>query len=171
MAENNEKKSRVAGKSKNASTRFANAITNLRRNPRNRLLQRHVYMVGKYELTPVQVDILEAVVANPEQKMAELAQALGVNASTASRTTLPLVELGLIERKNDLKDRRVITMSPTPNGIQQAKTIHDSREKIMRSVQSHFTKEEINLFADLMEKYIKSIDIEGEKILNKIKFS
>ena len=55
--------------------------------------------LGDHELTPVQVDILETIVANPGQRMNELAQALGVDASTVSRTTMPLVELGHLRRR------------------------------------------------------------------------
>ena len=48
-----------------AGERVGQAIINLRRNPYNRAIQRHIYLVGDYELTPVQVDILETIVANP----------------------------------------------------------------------------------------------------------
>ncbi|WP_170304715.1 MarR family winged helix-turn-helix transcriptional regulator [Croceicoccus estronivorus] len=166
MTEKGGEKSLAAEKADDASARFARAVIDLRRNPRNRALQRYVYLVGEYELTPVQVDILEAVIANPGQKMTELAQVLGVNASTASRTTLPLVELGLIERRNEKKDRRVVTMSPTPSGLKQAKKINESRNVLMKNVLIHFTEDELIHFADLMEKYISFINIEGEKIEN-----
>lgn len=149
-----------------AAQRIGKAIVDLRRNPHNRAIQRKIYMVGDHELTPVQVDILETIVANPGQQMNELAQALGVNASTVSRTIMPLVDLGLIERRSGEKDRRQTQLLATQTGLRQAETIARSRHRMMQAVQGHFSAERLELFADLLEQYIEAVSAEGIALLN-----
>ncbi|MCP1470277.1 DNA-binding MarR family transcriptional regulator [Sphingobium sp. OAS761] len=151
----------VTGKPTTAAARIAKAIVDLRRNPYNRAIQRSIYSVGDHELTPVQVDILETVMADPGQRMNELAQALGVNASTVSRTILPLVELGLIARQTGENDRRHTRLFPTEAGQRQAATIADARRAMMHAVQGHFAPQDLERFADLLEHYVAAITAEG----------
>lgn len=144
-----------------AGQRVGQAIMNLRRSRHNRALQRRLYLFGDRELTPVQVDILETVVASPALRMNELAQALGVDASTASRTLAPLVDFGLVERRHDPRDRRTTIVAPTPAGLEQAARIREGRLALMRSVHGRFTPGRLSLFADLLEEYIAAVNAEG----------
>lgn len=161
----NEDEERVISKPSSAAERVGRAVISLRRNPQARAIQRKLYLVGDYELTPVQVDILETVVARPGQQMNELAQALGVDASTVSRTTLPLIELGLLERRRGERDRRQTQLLPTAAGLKQAETITRSRQKMMRAVQGHFQPERLALFADMFEEYVAAVTTEGAAML------
>ncbi len=156
----------VFGESPQSVTeRVAQMIMSLRRNRHNRAIQRHIYLVGDHELTPVQVDILETVVDQPGQRMTELARNLGVDASTLSRTIRPLIKLCLIERCQDEKDKRLTILNPTPEGLEQARMITRSRRAMMLAVQSHMPDERLALFAGLLEEYIAAVDIEGGKLL------
>lgn len=147
-----------------ASERVAQGIINLRRNPYNRVIQRHIYMVGDHELTPVQVGILETVVNMPGQRMIALAQNLGVDASTVSRTVIPLIELGLIEREYDARDKRVTILNPTEKGLRQAGLLAQSRGKVMLAVQSHMAPERLDIFADLLDEYAVGLNAEGARL-------
>lgn len=140
--------------------RVSRAIIELRRSPQNRAIQRRIYLVGDYELTPVQVDILETVVDRPMASMNELASALGVVASTVSRTTLPLVDLGLIERRADPDDRRVTVLAATAEGLKQARRIRESRRSTMRSVLGRLAPEKVEKLADLLEEYLAALTAE-----------
>jgi DNA-binding MarR family transcriptional regulator len=144
-----------------AGERVSRAIIELRRNPQNRAIQRRIYVVGDYELTPVQVDILETVVDRPMTSMNELAQALGVVASTVSRTIVPLIDLGLIERRNDAGDRRLIVLAPTTAGLKQSRRIRESRSSTMRAVLGRFPPERVGMLADLLEEYLSAVTAEG----------
>jgi len=155
--------------SKSAMERVADDLIALRRNPHNRAIHRYVYQVGDHELTPVQVDILETVVDNPRQRMNELAHALGVDASTVSRTTLPLVELGLIERRQDSGDKRLTIVIPTEKGLAQARVIAQSRREMMYAVQRHISPEKLELFADLVKDYLNAVNTEGARVLQELK--
>ena len=148
-----------------AAQRIGKALIDLRRNPQNRAIQCKIYSVGDHELTPVQVDILEVVVARPGQRMNELARTLGVDASTVSRTVVPLLNLQLIERRPGEQDRRMMRLFPTSAGLRQAQTRVDSREAMMREVQSHFTPERMEMFAELLEEYIAAVSTAGRALL------
>ena len=145
-----------------AGERISEAIVVLRRNRYNRGMQRKVYSVGNFELTPVQVDILETVVATGELPMKDVAQALGVDASTSSRTTAPLVELGLIERRPDARDRRLTIIAPTAAGLAQAEHIRQSRLGLMRLIMARLAPDQVIQLADLLEHYIAALTAEGE---------
>lgn len=149
-----------------SAARIGRAIIDLRRNPYNRAIQRLLYSVGDHELTPVQVDILETIVAKPGQRMNELAHSLGVDASTVSRTILPLVALKLVERRTGEDDRRHTRLFPTEAGEKQAATIAQARFSMMGVIQSHFAPDRLKLFADLLEDYISALTIEGIAMLN-----
>ena len=155
----------VGKRPSDAAERVGKAIIELRRNPYNRAIQRRIYLVGDHELTPVQVDILETVVANAGQWMNELAQALGVDASTVSRTIMPLINLGLVERQPDERDRRLTRLFPTEAGLRQAGQIAEARRAMMCAVQSHFAPDRLELFAGLLEDYIRAVTAEGIAML------
>lgn len=144
--------------------RISQLILEWNRNPYNRAIQRRLYSVGDFELTPVQVHILEAVVARPGQRMNALAQALGVDASTVSRTIRPLLDLGLIERRPGETDRREACLAPTAAGQRQAQAIAAVRRDITIAVQRHLAPERLALFADLFEEYLNAAIIEGRRV-------
>ena len=142
--------------------RFVGAIRELRRNRLNRALQREIYTVGAIELTPVQVDILETVIVRPAMRMNEIAAALNVDTSTASRTLAPLVDLGLIERRNDPMDRRLIMIEPTASGRDHAERIALGRRELMRSVFHRMDPGKIRLLVGLLEDYIGAVEAEAQ---------
>jgi DNA-binding MarR family transcriptional regulator len=97
--------------------------------------------------------------------MNELAQALGVDASTVSRTIRPLIDLALIERRAGASDRREACLVPTTAGLRQAEAIAEERRTMTEAVHQHLTPEQLALFADLFEDYMRAIAIEGRRIV------
>lgn len=149
-----------------AGDRVARAIVQLRRSPYNRAIQRRVYSVGDHELTPVQVDILEAVIGYPGARMNDLAGTLAVDASTLSRTIGPLVSLGFIERRPDRNDGRFTRVFPTDIGVEQGTLIDQSRRELMKAVHSHVSQDRLEIFADLLEEYLAAVTEVGSALLD-----
>ena len=156
---------RVTDDPPSPAERVSRAILDWGRSPHNRVIQRKLYSVGDFELTAVQVHILETVVARPGQRMNELAQTLGVDASTVSRTIRPLLDLALIERRAGESDRREACLMPTDAGNRQAAAIATARRDMAQAVQGHLAPERLALFADLFEEYLEAIAIEGRRVL------
>src|SRR5688500_18103731 len=67
-------------------------------------------------LTMPQVKLMVLLVERDEQTLGELAQQLDVSPATVTGLTDRLSKQGLIERRPDTKDRRVIRAALTPDG-------------------------------------------------------
>src|SRR5437879_6515617 len=72
--------------------RLIEATQRYLRSERRQRIQADIYTVAGTELTLPQVDALEAIAGIGEMRMHELAAKLGVDPSTATRPTAPLVE-------------------------------------------------------------------------------
>ena len=127
------------------------------RNGRRLRLQHDLYTVDGVELTFPQVDALEAVSVH-DIRMHELADRLHLDPSTVTRTTAPLVDLGLLERQADPTDRRYVIVRCTPSGRIAAGRIVENRRQLMRDVLESMLPERRLLFAELLEEYLDLID-------------
>ncbi|WP_069999677.1 MarR family winged helix-turn-helix transcriptional regulator [Cellulosilyticum sp. I15G10I2] len=67
-------------------------------------------------ITLAQCQILTALENKKEVCIAQLAEALGVDSSTLSRTTNRMVEAGLIDRIANSSDRRYVSLTLTSQG-------------------------------------------------------
>src|SRR4051812_33934163 len=76
-------------------------------------LERSVYSVGELQVTSAQAEALEVLVSRGHWRMHEVAEKLGVDQSTATRTVGPLVERGLLDRTTDPLDGRYVVVGLT----------------------------------------------------------
>jgi DNA-binding MarR family transcriptional regulator len=137
--------------------RFIAATQELRRSHRRVGIQRDLYSVGDRELTPAQVDALEVLCQRDEWRMREIAEALDVDRSTATRSVAPLVDLGLATRRTDARDRRNVILAPTSEGRAAAAHIVEERRRLMRVVLSRMAPERRVLLTELMEEYVAAL--------------
>jgi DNA-binding MarR family transcriptional regulator len=90
--------------------------------------------------------------------MGDLAAALRVDASTATRTVARLADAGLVERQEGTVDRRVVEIVPTDEGralqAQMVRTATDTLGDILAA----FQPKEAEALATLMERLVKSLD-------------
>jgi DNA-binding MarR family transcriptional regulator len=68
------------------------------------------------DLSPVQLRALTALQESPGTNLNDLASAMGVTVSTASRLVDRLVAAGLVDRKPSPQTRREISLALTPSG-------------------------------------------------------
>lgn len=88
------------------------------------LLQRAVRQLGLLErrevsccgITLAQCHALQEVAASPGLSVGDLAERLGVEASTASRAAEALVRMGAVARTPAPGNRRAVALTPTPHG-------------------------------------------------------
>lgn len=79
----------------------------------HRLMASHAPELNAIDLTMSQTKGLYIVLAAGQLRMSELAARLGVTSSTATGQVDRLVELGLLERREDPADRRQVVVTPT----------------------------------------------------------
>jgi DNA-binding MarR family transcriptional regulator len=138
--------------------RFIDAYRELRRSSRRERMQRDLYLVGDRELTPVQVDALEALCLRDRWRMGEIAKELRIDPSTASRTLAPLVDLGLAARATDPADRRPVFVTATALGRTTSERIAEGRRTLMRAVLSLMAPERRVLLTELLEEYVHALE-------------
>jgi DNA-binding MarR family transcriptional regulator len=112
---------------------------------------------GGPALDVAQGDALDAILELGPVRMGELAQALRVDASTATRTVARLADAGLVERQEGA-DRRVVEIVATEAGrrlqAEMVRTATDALTQILRA----FRPDEAETLATLMERLVASLD-------------
>ena len=78
-------------------------------------------------LTPTRVTVLLDVVRRERARLADVANAEGINPTMLSRVIADLVETGLVERASDEQDRRTVWVKPTPAGRRLAERMRRER--------------------------------------------
>ena len=137
--------------------RLIEATRRFSRSTRRQRLQAELYTVDGRELGLAQVDALEAV-ARGDTRMHELAAHLGLDPSTVTRTTAPLVDLGLLERFTDPANRRYVVLRCTSAGRRVATRLGTGRLVLMRAVLAPMDPARRLLFAELLDEYIDHIE-------------
>ena len=88
----------------------------------------------------------------------QLGQSMGMEATSLSRSLNKLEDAGVTERKPDTKDKRKSVIHLTPLGMDwrdvAKKVVIEFNEEIL----SHFTKEEMDTFFNILKKINKIID-------------
>lgn len=127
------------------------------RSGRRQRLQHDLYTVDGVELSLPQIDALEVVSARG-MRMHELAERLHIDPSTATRTTAPLVDLGLVGREPDPTNRRYVIVRCTSTGRKAAARIAADRRRLMRDVLRPMAPDRRLQFAELLEEYLDLMD-------------
>lgn len=78
-----------------------------------------------------QLGCLAAVKASPGMRMTQLAQTLGVRQATASNLADVLERRGLLERRRDTKDQRVVQLHLTPQGLAKVEALPEPASGVL----------------------------------------
>jgi DNA-binding MarR family transcriptional regulator len=140
------------------ATRIGVAWKELRRGAAMSALRDRLFGAGADALEPGQVDTLELLVAREAWRMSELADALRVDPSTATRAVQRLVKAGLAGRTANRADGRVVMVAPTAAGRARHQAIVDLRRTTLSSMLAAFNPEERQQFADYMDRFVGALD-------------
>lgn len=123
--------------------------------------------LGKLMTTSGRVSRAELILLNcaleHEQKygenitVAQTARELGVPMSSVSRLLRALTEKELIERYNDLADRRTVHIKVTENGRNELKNVIRNIFSILDRAMLDFSDEEISTMIDLRRRFNDSL--------------
>ncbi len=81
-----------------------------------RLLRRHAHPTRRSEMTPEQVWLLRELGRHGAMRVADLANALGISPSSATVACQRLERVGLVTRRRQDVDERVVLVDLTPEG-------------------------------------------------------
>jgi DNA-binding MarR family transcriptional regulator len=122
------------------------------------------YGTGDDALEVGQVDTLDLLAAEPSWRMTDLADALRVDPSTATRAVQRLVRAGLAERGPSDDDGRVVMVSATAAGRARHEAIAQRRRKALEAMLGEFDESERRELADLLERFVVALDHLAEEI-------
>ena len=139
--------------------RIAFAWRELRRGASTSAVRDYFYGAADDALEAGQVDTLDLLVRRPDGwRMSELAEALRVDPSTATRAVQRLVNDGLAERRPCIDDGRVVLVHASPDGARRYRAVAKRRAAAMRVLLSAFDARERALLADLLERFVGALD-------------
>jgi DNA-binding MarR family transcriptional regulator len=138
--------------------RIGAAWKELRRGAAMSALRDQLFGAGDDALEPGQFDTLEALAQRPVWRMSDLAEALRVDPSTATRAVQRLLRTGLAERQRFREDGRVVLVAATDVGRRRYDAIARCRRAFMASVLEGFDAEERRQFAHLLERLVAAVD-------------
>jgi DNA-binding MarR family transcriptional regulator len=114
--------------------------------------------VGAEPLDVALGDALDAIIEHEPIRMGDLAEALRVDASTATRTVARLTAAGLAARVECADDRRVVQVKATPAGRRRQAAMVRSATQALDEIAGVFDEDERAQLAELMERLVSSLD-------------
>ena len=137
---------------------IGNAWRDLRRGAAASSLRSKLFGEGESALDPGRVDTLDLLVEREFWRMGDLAEALRVDPSTATRAIQRLEKLELAERTTLASDGRVVTVAVTSAGRARHNIITERRLKVMIKILSDFAPEDQAKLAQLLTQFVTSVD-------------
>jgi DNA-binding MarR family transcriptional regulator len=138
--------------------RIGAAWRNLRRGASNAVLRDYFYGGEPEPLDSGQMDTLDILVQRSSWRMSDLAEALHVDPSTATRAVQRLLKPGLAERSTDSDDGRVVMVQATEAGRALHQRVDQRRAYVIAALMGAFTDEERTDLADLMTRFVNELD-------------
>lgn len=138
--------------------RVGRAWREVRRGASMGRLIEHFFGVGEDALEIGQMDTLDLLVQQPEWRMGDLAEALRVDPSTATRAVQRLEKFGLAQRCTGTSDKRVVMVSASASGRARHAEAAARREELLQHIMSAYEPVEFEQLATLMERFVRSLD-------------
>jgi DNA-binding MarR family transcriptional regulator len=142
-------------------TRVGVAWRQLRRGGSMLELRQMMYGGGGRGGEPLDValgDALDVILELGPVRMGELAAALRVDASTATRTVARLADAGLVRRVERKDDRRVVEIVATALGRRRQAAMVESAGAALERILAVFEPDERRRLGELMERLVQSLD-------------
>ena len=105
------------------------------------------------DLHPMTYVILTHLAANGPMRGADLSDAFGMDKGGVSRQVQTLVDLGLVERRPDVEDRRAILLDATDEGRARLAAVSRSRSDRFDERLSDWSDDQLSAFAAQLAAY------------------
>ena len=138
--------------------RVGRAWRELRRGASMGALMDYLFGKGDDALETGQMDTLDLLVTQDAWRMGDLADALRVDPSTATRAVQRLERVGLATRCGGSDDKRVVMVSVTDKGRHRHAEALIRRQALLANIMQSFDRDEWPVLAELLERFVGSLD-------------
>lgn len=138
--------------------RVALAMRELRRGAAMQRFRDRLYGAAPVQLDIGQHDALEVIVQLGEARMGDVAAALRVDPSTATRTVARLEAAGLVERRRAHGDGRSVVVAPTASGVSLHEAIAGAARAALLELYDRFDDRELATLAELLDRLVQGLD-------------
>jgi DNA-binding MarR family transcriptional regulator len=143
--------------------RIAASWTEIRRGAATAAVREYLFGTGDDRLDRGQMDTLDLLARRPTWRMSELAEALRVDPSTATRAVQRLVNVDMAVRRPSEDDGRVVMVEITEPGRARHAVVAERRMVLMNHMLGAFSPAERQVLAEMLERFIAAVDefVEG----------
>ena len=109
---------------------------------------------GRYpDVTMTQVQIIGCVLFSPEQsvRIRDISEELGITPGGISQQVETLVQMGLLERKTDEKDRRAVCITLSEKGREINRGLDTFLSNLFRQLLAGVPDEKCRIFAEVLD--------------------
>ena len=131
----------------------------IRRGAANNKLRGLIFENEEFTIEPGQFDTLEQIVFHDTMRMGDLADAMHIDPSTATRAVQRLIKDGLAERVDHEGDGRVVVVGPTDLGRRVFESVVERRKQMVVRVMEQFDREEWGVLADILERFNQALGV------------
>lgn len=140
------------------AVRIGAAWRDLRRGASNAVVRDYFFGSEPGAIDSGQMDTLDVMVRQPSWRMSDLAEALHVDPSTATRAVQRLLKEQLAERSSDIEDGRVVLVQVTDEGRRLHRRVEERRGYVIAKLMSAFTVDERSDLADLLTRFVRELN-------------
>ena len=109
-------------------------------------------IVAPHGLTHIDFALLRLFLGTEEWTITQLAQTLPIAVSGISRSVTKLVDMGLIQRRRLLSDRRVVILTLTEEGLKLTQGLHSRVQAFDSRICEGVSEEEMAVFASVSSR-------------------
>lgn len=140
------------------AVRIGASWVQIRRGAAMGTLRDYLLGTGDDALEQGQMDSLDLLAHQPSWRMSDLAEALRIDPSTATRAVQRLVASGLAVRCPHDDDGRVVMVEITEAGRSRHAAVNARRGELMAHMLGAFTPEERPILADVLDRFVSAVD-------------
>lgn len=140
------------------SKRIGYAWRAIRRGASTLALREYLFGTGADALEQGEMDTLDVLIQHRSWRMSDLAVALKVDPSTATRAVGRLVARGFAERSSSTDDGRVVLVAVTPAGASRHREVAKRRANVLGYVMGQFNQDERHALAEFLERFASALD-------------
>lgn len=138
----------------------------IRRGYANNAMRELIFEGDEFSIEPGQLDTLEQLVLHESIRMGDLADALRIDPSTATRAVQRLIKDGLAQKMTHAGDGRVVFVGPTARGQELYRWVMERRRNVILAVMEEIPEDRRVGIVNALEEFNSALDKAVARLLS-----